>query len=154
MHRFLLPLFLVALLVGCSPAPATPESGAKKPATGTVAVAWKFEQTREGEYGEPYSNVAVRLSGDLNQVIIVGEFSGSCAEQRPEDIGAAAEGVVAAARCWWAGAGEDFRVRRTAEALRVEHRSVDEGTAEEPAPVFPFKLIGDELAIDASLTVR
>lgn len=155
MKRFLVPAFLVTLLAACAPAPAgrgVPD--AKKPATGTVRVAWIFEQTDDGDGGEPRTQVSLRLSGDLNDVIAVGAFAGSCAQQRPDAIGAEDNGILLAARCWWAGGGDDVRVRRTTDALRIEHRTVDEGTAEEPAPVLPFGPIGDERAVDASLTVR
>lgn len=152
-------LGIAATLLLCACAPIAPvkdsANDAKVGATGNVTVSWKFEETRRAEYDQPFSNVSVVLSGDLNEAVLVGEFSGVCAAQKKEAIGADGDDVLLAARCWWAGAGEDFLVRRkTAGELRIEHRSIDEGTAEEPAPVFPFKLIGEPIAVPSDATIR
>lgn len=147
------------LLVACNsttqPSMQNSSSSSEAANGGTIEVSWEFEETRRAEYDQPFSNVTVKLTGAENKEILVGEFSGTCALQDKAEVAKEGSDVISGARCWWAGAGEDFLIRRKSPGtLRIEHRAVDEGTAEEAAPVFPYKLIGDEISIAENASIR
>lgn len=156
-----LALSSALLACACTATPTPADTGAdssaspKKPAGGITTLSWEFQETRIGEYDQPFSNVTLKLSGSENRTVLVGEFTGTCAEQDKAAIGAEGDDVIIAARCWWAGAGEDFLVRRKTEGeLRIEHRSVDEGSPDEPAAVLPFTPVGEPVRIPTDAVIR
>lgn len=151
--------FASVLLVACNSNtnPSQGDSSASSSTMGgggTMTVSWKFEETRRAEYDQPFSQVTLVLAGDVDQDVDVGEWSGTCAAQQEAELMKEGSDVISGIRCWWAGAGEDFLVRRkSAGELRIEHRSVDEGSEDEPAPVFPYKLV-ESVKIPENIRIR
>ncbi len=161
--RTLLCGFAALLLVGCS----TDTSGSSQPSSSAgvssaitasagstssrkpFKLHWIFQKTRTGDNGEPYASVSLTLSGSTIKTVSLGEFVGTCSQQTKEQIVALAKGTITAARCWWAGGGDEWRARKDAakKIIVIEHRTVDEGTAEAPAPEQPWVQVGDAIAL-------
>ncbi len=153
-----LPFVLALVLASCTPAaqaPTAPSSaGSSSVVSSAVSVGWVFTPTRTGKNSEPFGNVTVQLSGGVEKQIALGEFLGSCTTQTPQVTGKLGKDVVTSALCWFAGGGDEFLVRKTGNALQVEHRTVDEGSDDEPAVPQQFKAMGNPVVLPTGTTVK
>jgi hypothetical protein len=98
-------------------------------------IVWSYE-TDESEIDTtgPENTVSVTIKGKKFRV---GKYLGVCSE-RPADQREVNE--VSGIRCWWAGAGDDIGVFNMNGAM-IQHRQVEEGTAEEGGFIGEFKVI-------------
>ncbi len=100
---------------------------------GLTGVEWVFTQKSEGDgFKAPVASVRIQPVGvtrpDGRKIEVatwrLGDYQGSCAKiDKPADETVAA---LSYAQCWWAGGGDQFRVVRDGNSLRVDIRPVDE----------------------------
>jgi hypothetical protein len=87
------------------------------------AVALRLEEAEEDAEGTPHTRVSlVRITPEgVRTVETLATEVGACYHQpRP--------GALMAARCWWAGVGSDYEVRRSGDAIVATRTEVDEET--------------------------
>jgi hypothetical protein len=112
------------------------------PATTTAAytrgdVSWDFRDEGEDPVAlAPRTRVVLEVSGEEHDL---GVRQGSCAAAQASALAA---NELAAATCWFAGAGDEFRVTQpSAGRIVVLHREIEEGTAEGPAVETQFRAL-------------
>ena len=100
-------------------------------------LSWTFRDEGEDLVAlSPRTRVILSVRGEAYDL---GVRQGSCAEA---NASALQPGDLAAATCWWAGAGDEFRVAQpTPGKLVVFHREVEEGTAEGPGVATEFRAL-------------
>lgn len=124
---------LALALVACGGA-ATPVRGAedaRDEPPPRYGVALRFEDAAEDEHGTPHTRVSlVRIAPDGERTVSeLATEVGACFHQ-------SAPGALIAARCWWAGEGAAYQVRRAGDAIVALRAEVHEETgAGEPAEV-------------------
>lgn len=137
-------LLVVCVVAGCGAAPPPVETRADDDEPETYAVALRLEDAGTDENETPHTAVSlVRIAPGGERTV----------ESLRDEIGACynieASGALVAARCWWAGEGARYVVRREGDAviaLRAQaHEETDEGPLEEIGRV--------EVPADAELQV-
>lgn len=118
----LLPLSLVSVLAACggsTPPVTSPSSSADDPVT--YAVALRFEDAGTDDDETPHTAVSlVRIAPDgQRRVVSLREETGAC-------FADSATGAMLAGRCWWAGFGARYEVRREADAVVAYRADQDE----------------------------
>jgi hypothetical protein len=124
-----------------SPGPATEPTAAPPPRP--YAVALRLEEAGEDEQGTPHTRVSlVRISPDgVRTVETLRTEVGACYHQ-PRS------GALLAARCWWAGFGAEYEVRRRGDAVVALRAEVEEIGPGEPAEVARLEVpAGAELQV-------
>lgn len=115
---------LACSLAACG-APAAPVAtapdSAREPPRVRYAVALRLEEAGETEDGTPHTEVSlVRIAPDGARTIeTLGTEPGACYHH-------AQPGALIAARCWWAGFGAEYEVRRTGDGVVALRAEVDE----------------------------
>lgn len=114
--------FVATALLACGGAPATGSTTpSDEPGPELVLALQIHEAAPDPELDMPRSEVRVVLldpSGERREES-VGVYSGIC---QPAALSNALVGVS----CWWAGAGDDLRVRREGDRLVVTRAQLDE----------------------------
>ncbi|MFK7987108.1 MAG: hypothetical protein AB8I08_13875 [Sandaracinaceae bacterium] len=124
------PLFMAiaAILSACggqAPPPETPPPSNDDPVT--YAVALRFEDAGTDGDETPHTAVSlVRIAPDgQRRVVSLREETGAC-------FADVASGAMLAGRCWWAGFGARYEVRREADAVVAYRADQDEEAADSP----------------------
>lgn len=90
-----------------------------------VIVDWDVTELAPGAYDQPNINIALTLSGAVNDRIDLGTYAGSFMDGRElssrQETGSLLVGLT-----WWAGGGEELRVNQEGSSLVVIQRGVDE----------------------------
>ncbi len=68
----------------------------------------------------------------------VGTYAGSCAPRSHDGFG---KDEVSGITCWWAGGGDDIGVFNTDGKVTIQHRTLDEGTAESSGIIGNFETV-------------
>ena len=115
---------LTASLLGCGAATPPPETAEEEEAEGpppSYAVALRFADAGADENETPQTRVMlVRIAPDGERVARdLGTEVGACYHQDAGD-------ALILARCWWAGAGARYEVRREGDAVIARRAGVDE----------------------------
>ncbi|MEQ8455454.1 MAG: hypothetical protein RLO52_31415 [Sandaracinaceae bacterium] len=118
-------LLSALLLAGCgaaTPPAEEPEEEAEAPPS-SYAIALRFADAGTDENETPHTRVLlVRIAPDGERVARdLGTETGACYHQDPAD-------ALIQARCWWAGAGARYEVRREGDAVIALRADVDEMT--------------------------
>lgn len=118
---------VVMFLAACGGVTPAPERADEEERLPPYAVALRFEDAGTDEHETPYTAVSlVRIAPDGRRTVVaLRREMGACFH---ED----ASGTLAAARCWWAGAGARYVVRREDDAVAAARAEVDEMTGEGP----------------------
>lgn len=87
----------------------------------TVYLEWMQKDLAKGQYGEPFSEVSLKITGTEEKTVKIGKFSNCSKPNEPE------KQAIIALSCWWAGAGDNLTVElKTAGELNVILQEVDE----------------------------
>jgi hypothetical protein len=124
--RHALPAALLLLACGGgAPTPRTAQDGDDDEEVPPHAVALRFEDAGTDARGTPHTAVAlVRIAPDGGRTVTaLGEETGACYHRD-------APNALIAGRCWWAGAGARYVVRREGDAVVALRADVDEMTGE------------------------
>lgn len=136
----------VLLLAAC--AQQTPVGGANASSgSPTARVHWIFSDSSEDAQGIPHSAVSVVIEGTHEQTVSLGTVTGTCAEKQNTAAEAFGPDVISDAECWFAGGGDEWQVRQSGSAVRIFHRTVDEGSGDEPAPEQPWVQQGSAVSL-------
>lgn len=121
-HRRVAGAFLTCMMVACGATPAAGPIGSGDEPRPELALALQIrEAPANPELDMPRSEIRVIVvepSGERREES-VGVYSGIC---QP----AALSDALVGASCWWAGAGDDIRVRREGDRLVVTHTPQEE----------------------------
>ncbi|MGE0789978.1 MAG: hypothetical protein AB7S26_30165 [Sandaracinaceae bacterium] len=114
-------LTIASVATGCGGSPPPLEDASDQegePITYTIAL--RLEDAGEDAEGTPRTRVSlVRIAPDGNRTVVEGgEEPGPCYLVVEPD-------ALTAARCWWAGAGSRYAVRRHGDALALERATED-----------------------------
>lgn len=129
----LLFLALVASLYYCY---QSKQIGDTKTSWNSKEVQWSYEDLGTNkETWAPSTKVTVTIDGKSYNA---GTYTGSCAPRSHDGI---AKNEVSAISCWWAGGGDDIGVFNANGKMTIQHRTVDEGTAEEGGIIGNFETV-------------
>jgi hypothetical protein len=123
MSSRLAPFLLVLTACGAVPAPMPADSEDALASPHRYVIGLRLEEAPEDEAGTPHTRVSlVRISPEgVRTLESLGTEAGACyLEPRV--------GVLLAARCWWAGQGALYEVRRVGDEVVASRTEVDEMT--------------------------
>ena len=136
MDRFLSALIATFLLMGCGGSsqlhPTTSEASTGGSSGASVKSSHEMIEAvivlkESNLYGNPQTEIVLRLSGAINLVSGVTTAKATCAQK------AAKPDELIRIKCWWAGAGETLVLKTVGQALLITKKeSAEHGTPKAP----------------------
>ncbi len=163
------PLVLLALLpvfAACTPVPAPTDTGASASSVPPEVTVTLELSASEDAQATVHTKARLNVTGAVTKIVNLGEVPGplKVVEEKNYQLYMRPSAIpLLVLSSWWAGAGDEFIVTRTENALSVGKRSGDESgacTAVEPVGEIPLSIdakvvfagLGDERIDQSSLT--
>lgn len=157
MRRFLSVLLTLSWLCGCGVSSQVQPAGSKSSTTTSAHTSTKQTPKRVRAtlvlkeatvYGSPQTELILKMSGGLNQVVGLGTTKAPC------EIKTAQAGELIRIDCWWAGAGNRFAVKYVNGVLFVTKSQQSEHGKPEAAHVLKKWKLKPGQQVSAKLSKR